>query len=491
MAMLPETAPIPRVATFKTVAAFKQHLARLGLALACDDEVLPPGQNPLGQPLRINGRVVGNRFTVHPMEGWDGTPAGQPSALTVRRWRAFGASGAKLIWGGEAFAVRRDGRANPNQLYYTDAVRKPLADLLGALKSAHRQRFGGTDDLLVGLQLTHSGRYCRPEPDHALRPRVAYRHPILDAKFGVRDDGAVFTDLELGQLIEDYVTSAQAAQEAGFEFVDIKHCHGYLLHEFLSARSRPGPYGGSLENRTRLLREIAAAIRRDVKGLHLAVRVSAFDLIPFQHPPAGGPKGGVPVPHEQLLPYRHAFGVNALEPTQYDLEEPIQFLRLCVELGIRMVNVSCGSPYYNAHIMRPAFFPPSDGYPPPEDPLVGVARQIEAVARLKRAVPELVLVGTGYTYLQDYLPHVAQAQLRLGNVDSVGLGRMMLSYPDLPADVLGGQPLQRTRFCRTFSDCTTAPRNRLVSGCYPLDPFYKARPEALTMKALKKQQPPV
>jgi 2,4-dienoyl-CoA reductase-like NADH-dependent reductase (Old Yellow Enzyme family) len=485
---LPATPPIPRVATFKTVAAFRQHLAKLGLSLACDDEVLPPDQNPLAEGLKIGKRQVGNRFTVHPMEGWDGTPDGQPSDLTIRRWRAFGTSGAKLIWGGEAFAVRRDGRANPHQLYYSEANRKPMADLLNTLKLAHRRRFATVHDLYVGLQLTHSGRYCRPEADHALRPRVAYRHPLLDPKFGVQDDGAVFTDAELGRLIQDYVTSAKAAQEAGFEFVDVKHCHGYLLHELLSANTRTGPYGGSFENRTRMLREIVAAIRRDVQGLDIAVRVSAWDLVPFQHPPAGAPKRGVPVDYESLLPYRYAFGVNADDPLRYDLTEPIRFLKLCQELGIQMVNVSCASPYYNPHLMRPAFFPPSDGYPPPEDPLIGVARQIDAVAELKRTVPGLVLVGTGYTYLQDYLPHVAQAQVRLGRVDSVGLGRMMLSYPDLPADVVEGRPLKRTKFCRTFSDCTTAPRNHLVSGCYPLDDFYKQMPEAKTLKDLKKAQ---
>ncbi len=488
MVDLPPMPPIPRVATLKTVAAFKQHLARLSLSLACDDELLPPGKNPLGQALKINGRNVGNRFAAHPMEGWDGTPEGLPSELTMRRWRAFGTSGAKLIWGGEAVAVRRDGRANPNQLYCSDAFREPLADMLAMLKAAHRQRFGALHDLYVGLQLTHSGRFCRPEPDHALRPRIAYRHPILDAKFGVQDDRAVFTDMELGKLVEDYVTAARTAQEAGFEFVDIKHCHGYLLHELLSAHTRPGPYGGSLENRTRMLREIVAAIRRDAKGLDIAVRVSAFDLIPFQHPPAGAPKLGVPVPHAQWLPYRYGFGADAADPTVPDLTEPISFLRLCQDLGIHMVNITCGSPYYNPHIMRPAFFPPSDGYPPPEDPLVGVARQIDAVARLKQAVPELILVGTGYTYLQDYLPLVAQAQVRLGRVDLVGLGRMMLSYPDLAADVLEGHALERTRFCRTFSDCTTAPRHHLVSGCFPLDPFYKERPEAKTLKDLKKRR---
>ena len=179
-----------------------------------------------------------------------------------------------------------------------------------------------------------------------------------------------------------------------------------------------------------------------------------------------------------LLPYQHGFGVKADDPLEMDLAEAIQLIERLAELGVAAVNISCGSPYYNPHIQRPAIFPPSDGYLPPEDPLVGVVRQIRATARLKAAVPHMPLVGSGYSYLQDYLPHVAQAVVRLGWVDSVGLGRMVLSYPELPADSLQSGVLTRKKVCRTFSDCTTAPRHGIISGCYPFDPYYKALPEA-------------
>jgi 2,4-dienoyl-CoA reductase-like NADH-dependent reductase (Old Yellow Enzyme family) len=477
----------PRVASFKDVQGLKDHLATLPIPVACDDSLLPLDRNPLARPLTVYGRTVGNRFAIHPMEGWDATLDGKPTDLVLRRWRNFGISGAKLIWGGEAVAVRRDGRANPNQLYYCEANRKALAELLPTLKKAHRERCGTTEDLLVGLQLTHSGRFCRPEPDHQVRPRIAHRHPILDGKFGIQDDRPILSDLELGDLVQDYVAAARFAAEVGFDFVDIKHCHGYLLHEFLSAHARPGPYGGSLENRIRLLREISAAIRRDVPGLHLAVRLSAFDLVPFTHPAPGQGTRGVPVDFRPYLPYRYAFGVNPNNPLEMDLREPIRFLQMCHDLGIELVNISAGSPYYNPHIQRPAYFPPSDGYPPPEDPLTGCARLIEAAARCKRAVPDLTIVGTGYTYFQDYLPLVAQAQVRLGHVDSVGIGRMVLAYPELPHDVLSGRPLNRKRICRTFSDCTTGPRNRMVSGCYPLDPHYKSLPEAEAVRKLRQR----
>lgn len=158
------------------------------------------------------------------------------------------------------------------------------------------------------------------------------------------------------------------------------------------------------------------------------------------------------------------------------------------DLGIELLCTTAGSPYWVPHIQRPAAFPPSDGYLPPEDPLVGVARQIEVTGQLKQQFPKMTIVGSAYSYLQDWLPHVAQAVVRQGLADSIGLGRMALSYPELPADVLGGNAVQRKKICRTFSDCTTAPRNGLISGCFPLDKFYKSMPENQQLIQIKKIQ---
>src|SRR4029079_2691543 len=179
------------------------------------------------------------------------------------------------------------------------------------------------------------------------------------------------------------------------------------------------------------------------------------------------------------------FGVNADAPEAYDLNEPRRFLALLRDLDIKLVNITAGSPYYNPHIQRPALYPPSDGYQPPEDPLIGVARQMEATRILKSEFPDLILVGTAYTYLQEFLPFVAQAAIRQGWVDSVGLGRMVLSYPELPLDIISGKVLAHKKICRTFSDCTTAPRNGLPSGCYPLDLYYKKSEDGVTLKQLK------
>ncbi|TWT98144.1 NADPH dehydrogenase [Botrimarina colliarenosi] len=468
----------PKIASLKTPDAFLDRLKELGVTLPFDETVEAGAASPLGQPIDSDAGVIGNRFAILPMEGWDGETNGLPTDLTRRRWRNFGLSGAGLIWGGEAVAVRHDGRANPNQLMLNDETAAAIESLRAELVDEHRKAFGSDDGLCVGLQLTHSGRYARPNDKKRLEPRVAYRHPVLDPRAGVTDDAAILTDDELDQLVDDFIAAAVLAQKIGFAFVDVKHCHGYLGHELLSGFDRPGKYGGDFEGRTRFLRNIVAGIRAAAPGLAMGVRLSIFDFSPYKPGPDGD---GVPdVPGA----YRYAFGGDG--QGGIDLTEPSKFLSLLKELGIRLVCTTAGSPYYNPHIQRPATFPPSDGYQPPEDPLVGVARQIDATARLKSEHPDLVLVGSGYTYLQDWLPNVGQAAVRSGMVDSIGLGRMVLSYPDLPADVLAGTTLTRKKVCRTFSECTTAPRNGMVSGCYPLDPFYKARPEREKMLALTK-----
>ncbi|MBK8033438.1 MAG: NADH:flavin oxidoreductase [Chloroflexi bacterium] len=465
-----------RVAQLRTADDFREYNAALGIDLPFDEAV---DVSALAQPISVYGWEIGNRFCILPMEGWDAAPDGHVTDLVKRRWQHFGQSGAKLIWGGEAVAVRHDGRANPNQLVIREETLDDLRELRALLVSEHAARYTRTDDLLIGLQLTHSGRFSRPNEKKKPEPRIAYHHPILDRRLGIQGDDNLFTDEALYELIQDFIKAAVLAQAAGFDFVDVKHCHGYLGHELLTAVDRPGDFGGSFENRTRFLRLITAGIRQHAPGLHIGVRLSAFDLLPYK---PGEDRIGVPEAVNGGYPY--AFGGDG-SGAGIDLTETKAFLRLLEALDIRLVCLTAGSPYYNPHIQRPALFPPSDGYQPPEDPLVGVARQINAAAQLKRDFPHLVLVGTGYSYLQDWLPNVASYAVRTGMVDSVGLGRMVLSYPELPADVLAGVPLQRKRICRTFSDCTTAPRNGMVSGCYPLDPFYKARDEYHQLSELK------
>lgn len=461
----------PQVKNLATVEALRARLEELALDVPVDGEVDPAG--PLATPVTIRDGSAGelrapNRFAVLPMEGWDAGTDGRPTDLVRRRWRRFGAGGSGLVWG-EATAVRPDGRANPNQLVLDESTVDDVAGLRALL----------APEQVAGLQLTHSGRWARPDEP---APRTAYAHPVLDARVGATA-ASVFTDDELDALVVDYVDAAVLAAQAGFDFVDVKHCHGYLLHELLSAHERPGRFGGDLTGRTAFLRAVVEGVRRRAPGLAVAVRLSAFDLQPFV---AG--EDGTGVPDAQApSPYRYAFGGDGTG-RGVDLAEAHELLDVVARLGIGLVATTAGSPYYNPHVQRPAYFPPSDGYQPPEDPLVGVARQLAVTAEIAARHPDLTVVGGGYSYLQDWLARVGQAVVAGGGATLVGLGRMALSYPDLAADVLAGRPPQRRFVCRTFSDCTTAPRNGLVSGCYPLDPFYKERPERVALTKAKQAQ---
>jgi 2,4-dienoyl-CoA reductase-like NADH-dependent reductase (Old Yellow Enzyme family) len=391
--------------------------------------------------------------------------------------------GAKLMWGCEAVAVLPEARANPNQLVLNESTARDLASLRAEVTEAHRRRFGSADDLVIGLQLTHSGRFCRPNEKARLEPVIAYHHPILESKYPAGAECEPVSDGAVEGIVRAFADAARLARECGFDFVDVKHCHGYLAHEFLGAHHRPGRYGGTLENRTRLLREMIAAVRASVPRLCIGVRLSVYDSVPFINDPVTG----IGIPEQHRVPYAWGFGVDAQNPTEGDLSEARCVLRLLRDSGVHLVNVTAGSPYYSAHLQRPALFPPWDAYLPPEDPLAGAARLVLAARDLKAEFPEMVIVSTGWSYFQDYLPHFAQAAVRTGGADFVGLGRVMLSYPGLPADVLEGRPLDRKRLCRTFSDCTNGPRTGLISGCYPLDPFYKDRPEGAELKNFKKE----
>jgi NADPH2 dehydrogenase len=471
----------PRVAQLKTPEIFRQHLEKEGIDMPMAESLTTKQDSPFAKAHTLrSGRKIGNAMCILPMEGWDGTEDGRPTELTKRRWKNFALSGAKLLWGCEAVAVRPEGRANPNQLMLNEHTLSDFEELFQLLLQTHQEHFGETSDFVIGLQLTHSGRFCKPNDKKKMEPRILYPHPVLNKKFGLGDDYPVMSDEEIDSIIEDYIKAAILAQKAGFHFVDIKHCHGYLGHEFLSAYDRDGKYGGSFENRSRFLRDIVNGIRHAAPGLEIGVRMSIFDWAPFQKGPEGS---GIPAAGN---PYSYAFGGDE-SGIGTNMNESFSFLEVLKELDIELFCTTAGSPYYNPHIQRPALFPPSDGYMPPEDPLHGVARQIQATAEIKEAFPEFYVVGSAYSYLQEWLPHVGQEVLNQGKADSIGFGRMVLSYPEMPADILSGEGLKRGKICRTFSDCTTAPRNGMISGCFPLDPFYKNMPEYEQLKELKSE----
>lgn len=427
--------------------------------------------SPLGKPLFIGTRRVGNRLAIHPMEGCDANADGSPDILTIRRYERFGSGGAKLVWG-EAAAVTPEGRANPRQLVIDQPHAGGLEQLLNVCRAAHRRAWGDDTDLLVGLQLTHSGRYSVPKPVLVQRDPLLDPLTFWDRKAGVKvgAETPLISDDELRRLMDRYVAAADLAYRIGFDFVDLKQCHRYLLNELLAGRERPGPFGGSFENRTRFIREVVARIRADHPDRILATRLNVFDGIPFTRNDSGG---GTPVAVNG--PVTTAWGTRLDAPTQPDLEEPLRLIAELEHLGVGIVSVSAGNPYASPHYLRPFEYAPVDGYQTPEHPLEGVARHFKLAETIQRAFPHLCVIGSGYSWLQAFLPHAGAANIADGKISMVGVGRASLSHPDFATNILANKPLDPKRTCRTFSYCTALMRSKhnaqgqFATGCPPFD----------------------
>ena len=451
---------------FHSVDDIRAEALRLGLSLRFQDDFAP-----LFRPVRIGDFTVGNSLCVQPMEGCDSTPDGRPDELTYRRYRRFGAGGAKLIWA-EAAAVLDEARANSRQLVANESTQPDLARMLVECRHAHREAFGRDDDLVVGLQLTHSGRYS------GRRPLIAMHDPLLDGRTVVdratgRTVDASYPPLDdayLARLVDCYVRAARLAFQAGYQFVDVKQCHRYLLNELLAARDRPGPYGGSFENRTRLARDIITAIRSEVPGIAIFTRLNLFDSVPYRKAATGEGEPTLPA-----SPLASVWGTDLADPLQSDLTEPLAWIGQMAKLGVSCVNVSLGNPYASPHLLRPFETPPPDGYETPEHPLIGVDRHVRLTEVVQRAYPTLAVIGSGYSYLQEFLPHAAAANLAQGRTTFVGVGRGTLSQPDFARQISEHGKLDRKRICRTFSYCTALMRSKhnelgqFATGCPPFD----------------------
>ena len=447
-----------------------REIDRLGLEIPLEPQIresLKPG--------KIGHRTVGNRQVIHPMEGCDGTLGGKPDEITYHRWGRFARGGAKVLWG-EACAVVPEGRANPRQLLFSEENLPELRKLIAFAREEHRRSCGTADDFLIGLQLTHSGRFAFPSPS------VLTRDPVIDpfARFGkerrpIPEDHPVLTDDELDRLQDAYVAAARMSRDAGCDFIDLKQCHRYLLSEMLGAKTRPGKYGGSLENRTRFVCDLFRRIRAEVgKDLILATRMNIFDAVPYRK----NPESRIGEPVEVPRPYLNAFGVNPENPVEPDLREPIEAIRRMQGAGLQFLNISAGCPYYNPHFLRPADTPPPDGYEMPESGLVGVDRHFRLAAEIQKAFLDFPMVGTGYSYLRHFAAEAGEANLRAGRISYVGIGRGAIAYPDWVKDLEKTGSLEKLKACITVSYCTTLMRTKTnelgqyAAGCVPRDPVY-------------------
>jgi len=420
---------------FKTLEELRAKIAELGLNLLLDDDL-----SPLAAPVEIGNLVAPNALIVHPMEGCDGTSDGKPDALTVRRYERFAAGGSGLLWF-EATAVIPEGRANPRQLLMVKENVESFRVLLSHTLDVARQANGPDFRPVTVLQLTHSGRYARPIDVPA--PVIAHHDGVLDKVYNIPADYPLISDEELDRLQDRYVQAARLAKEAGFDAVDVKSCHRYLVSELLAAHTRPGRYGGSFENRTRFLLAVIDRIHAEVPEIMVTTRLNVYD----GHP------------------YPWGWGVSREDPRIPDLCEPLALVCLLVQRGLRMINVSAGNPYFTPHINRPFDIPIVGGKVVEEHPLEGVARLIDQARQVQELVPDIVIVGSGYSWLRQFLGHAAAAAVRRRWATMIGLGRGAFAYPDFARDLILKGSLDPRKCCITCSRCTQIMRDHGRTGC--------------------------
>jgi len=424
---------------YRDAEVLLQDIADLDLDIPWDDNI-----DPLLNPVNIGSRQLPNRLAVHPMEAVDAEPDGAPGELAVRRYQRYAAGGSGLIWF-EATAVVPEGRANPRQFFLHEHNVAAFKRLVTATRSAANEAMGSDHNPTVVLQLTHSGRWSKP--DGTPRPIIGHHNPKLDLLVAIDEDHPLISDGELDQLQTAFVSAAKLAAMAGFDGVDVKACHGYLCSELLAAHTRDGRYGGAFENRMRFLLETSRRIREEVPEVFVTSRVNAYDG----------------------LPYPYGFGVDGESEDKADLEEPLRLFGQLLTQGFPIANVTLGVPYFRPHLGRP-FNRAVPGSPAaPEHPLVGIARFQHVTGRLQSAFPGLPLVGTGYSWLRQFFPCVGAAAVRTGAVSVVGLGRMAFAYPDFAKDLIEHGRLDSRKSCVGCSGCSELMSASIESGCIVRD----------------------
>lgn len=385
----------------------------------------------LFEPVLLGDHRLKNRLVVQPMEGYDSKSDGSPSDLTLRRYFRYAEGGSSIIWL-EAVSVASMGRSNPGQLWLHRENLKYFKYLTDEIRKQASVR--GFDPLLV-IQLTHSGRYSKPEGKPA---------PLVPALNALLDKGSehVLSDDELMRIQDQFIESSVLSRLAGFDAIDIKACHGYLVHELLSCRERKRSLFGGLrtEGRFRFLLETIDRIKNEVPDMLVTPRLCIWDGYP----------GG--------------FG-TAEDNLQADYSEPDLLVRQLVSRDIRLLNLTMGSPYYNPHVVRPFDNPVPGQRHPDENPLEGVMRMINGISRVQKKYPELLVTGSAYSYLRQFAPNVGAAVLKDHGASFIGFGRNSFAYPSMPRDLMEKGFADPRKVCTACSGCSRLIGNLRPGGC--------------------------
>lgn len=409
---------------FKDKYGLIQKATELGLQLPYSDDI-----SPLLQPLKIDKYTLSNRLVVQPMEGYDSESDGSPSALSERRYLRYAGGGSSIIWF-EAVAVSPDGRSNPNQLWIHKGNISNFRNLNNKIKKEAEK--SGFKPMLV-IQLTHSGRYSKP--DKHPHPLTAAANEALD-----KTEPHILTDSELLRIQDDYAEAARLSADAGFDAVDIKACHGYLMIDLLAARTRENSvYGGDASARFRFFLETTDRISAEIPGITITTRLNISDL------------------------YSGGFGMTG--NTQPDYSEALLLTAELGKRGVKLINLSMGSPYFNPHVTRPYDTPVPGQKLPEEHPLEGVMRMISGTALFSSKFPGIHFTGSAYSWLRQFAPNVGAEVVRKGYASLIGFGRSSFAYPSLPLDLIKYGKADPSKVCITCSGCTRLIRNFRPGGC--------------------------
>jgi 2,4-dienoyl-CoA reductase-like NADH-dependent reductase (Old Yellow Enzyme family) len=404
------------------------------------------------QEVKIGNHVIPNSLATLPMEGGDSDEMGSPTDMTLRKYIKMAKGGAGLIWL-EAVSVTKDGRSNDKQLWITEDNWKDFKTLNDMIKKSAKEEFGPNYNPMTIIQLNHAGRYCKVNGKK--NPIIATHKKSLDDRLGIDENYPVVTDEYLDNLKEAFLTAVRLCKKAGFDGIDIKACHGYLISELLSAYEREGKYGGSFENRTRLMLDIIDAIQEDTacEGLVVSSRLNIYDG----------------------LPYPQGWGVSDGNGLEVDLTEPKKLVKQLSDRGVQLISLSMGNPYAFPHINKPFDL---GGYVPPENAIWSCNRLIRGVGKMQKNFPDISFVGLGYTWFRNLAPYVGAGSLEHGLCKIVGFGREAISYPDFARDILDNQEMKPTSVCVSCSKCSELKSKIGTCGCVIRDaevylPIYK------------------
>jgi len=442
---------------YKNLNQLKEKLNSLNLALPLSSKT-----SILEKPIKIKEKIIANRLAIQPMEGFDAKFNGEPSKLTFRRYGRFAKGGVSLIWF-EATAISEDCRSNAHQLVLSEGNLEKFTNLVSytrELCNKTLKTIGIHGNCCLIIQLNHSGRYSKR--NGTSYPIRAYHNFELDKAINVkRNQGIIISDKELEHLENKWVQSAVLAKKAGFDGVDIKACHGYLINELLSGRIRRySKYGGEkLKNRSQFLLNIIRKLKERVghnSKFIITSRLGVYDGNPY---PLG-------------------FGVkNNLDekfPAPIDLKEPMSLIKDLYELGIRLINISAGNPHYKPHITRPYDIPVKGGYIPKEHPLFSLYRMYNLSSMIKEAIPkDMVVVGSAFSYLRQYAGNYAAGIVQENKVDICGFGRMAIANPEFAKQILLKGVIDKSKTCITCSKCSEFMKLGKNTGCAVRDPLYQ------------------